>query len=172
MIDFYKILGVPYDASEGCIRRAFYEKAKMYHPDVYKGEDGDAIFKLINEAYHTLTDPELRKKYDFKLRYGSVLVFSRSSKREAEERRERMRREYIRRRAEGDDFETPEEKRVNRKMERAAFWVTAGIFSNFLLWAVADVVINGRVEIFVLILFLIGLGYIMYRKFVKKSKEK
>jgi molecular chaperone DnaJ len=61
-MDFYKILGVPKDASQEEIKKAFREKAKKYHPDFNK-EYSD-YFKKITEAYNTLIDSEKRKEYD------------------------------------------------------------------------------------------------------------
>jgi len=61
MKDYYKILGVPPDASDDEIREAYYRLAHKYHPD--KGGDPEK-FKEINEAYQVLSDREKRKQYD------------------------------------------------------------------------------------------------------------
>jgi molecular chaperone DnaJ len=66
MKDYYKILGVPPDASDEEIRKAYYKLAHKYHPD--KGGD-EKKFKEINEAYRVLSDKEKRAQYD---RYGRV----------------------------------------------------------------------------------------------------
>jgi molecular chaperone DnaJ len=66
MKDYYKILGVPPDASDEEIRKAYYRLAHKYHPD--KGGD-EKKFKEINEAYRVLSDKEKRAQYD---RYGRV----------------------------------------------------------------------------------------------------
>jgi len=63
--DYYKILGVPKDASAEDIKKAFRKLARKYHPDVAKDTpDAEEKFKEINEAYEALGDPEKRKKYD------------------------------------------------------------------------------------------------------------
>ncbi len=63
--DYYKILGVPRDASQEDIQKAFKKLAKKYHPDMNPGnKDAEEKFKEINEAYEVLKDPEKRKKYD------------------------------------------------------------------------------------------------------------
>jgi curved DNA-binding protein len=65
MKDFYQILGVPRGASETDIKKAYRRLAKMYHPDVTKGDkESEEKFKGISEAYNVLSDPEQRKKYD------------------------------------------------------------------------------------------------------------
>lgn len=61
MKDYYKILGVPEDASPEEIRAAFHKLAHKYHPD--KGGDPEK-FKEINEAYQVLSDPQKRAEYD------------------------------------------------------------------------------------------------------------
>jgi molecular chaperone DnaJ len=67
--DYYHILGVPRDASEEDIRKAFRRLAMQHHPDVNKTQGAEEKFKEINEAYQVLSDPEKRAYYD---RYGTV----------------------------------------------------------------------------------------------------
>lgn len=63
--DYYEVLGVDRDASEGEIKRAFRKLARQHHPDVAKDSEGsEEKFKKINEAYEVLGDQEKRKKYD------------------------------------------------------------------------------------------------------------
>ena len=66
MKDYYKILGVPRNATEQEIKRAYRRLAHKYHPD--KGGD-EKKFKEINEAYQVLSDKEKRAQYD---RFGRV----------------------------------------------------------------------------------------------------
>jgi len=60
--DYYNILGVPKDASKDQIKKAFREKAHVYHPDKKGGDEKK--FKEINEAYQVLGNDEKRKQYD------------------------------------------------------------------------------------------------------------
>ena len=63
--DYYETLGVPRNAAESDLRKAFRKLAREYHPDVAKDKKrAEEKFKEINEAYEVLSDPEKRKKYD------------------------------------------------------------------------------------------------------------
>lgn len=66
MKDYYKILGVPEDASDDDIRKAFRKLAFQYHPDKNPGHEKEAEkkFKDINEAYGVLSDREKRHQFD------------------------------------------------------------------------------------------------------------
>ncbi len=70
--DYYEVLGVPRDADEDTIKKAFWKLAKKYHPDVNPDDkDAEAKFKEANEAYDVLADPEKRARYD---QYGQAGV--------------------------------------------------------------------------------------------------
>lgn len=67
-IDYYKTLGVPRDADDKAIKKAFRKLARKYHPDLNEGDaEAEKKFKAVNEANAVLSDPEKRKKYD---KYG------------------------------------------------------------------------------------------------------
>jgi DnaJ-class molecular chaperone len=69
--DYYKILGVPRNASEQDIKKAYRKLAMQYHPDRNPGKEewANEKFKEINEAYGVLGDPEKKSQYD---RFGTV----------------------------------------------------------------------------------------------------
>ena len=69
--DFYEILGVPRNASQSEIKRAYRRLARQCHPDVSDSPDAEARFKEINEAYQVLNDPQKRANYD---RFGRADV--------------------------------------------------------------------------------------------------
>ena len=64
-IDYYKILGVPKNASDGAIKKAYRKLARKYHPDLNPNDKiAEKKFKEINEANEVLSNAENRKKYD------------------------------------------------------------------------------------------------------------
>lgn len=65
--DYYEVLGVDRNASDGDIKKAFRKLAFQYHPDHNKDDGATEKFKEINEAYEVLSDENKRAAYD---RYG------------------------------------------------------------------------------------------------------
>ncbi|OGZ95730.1 MAG: molecular chaperone DnaJ [Candidatus Sungbacteria bacterium RIFCSPHIGHO2_01_FULL_50_25] len=59
--DYYRVLGVPRNASKEEIKKAYRKLAHQYHPD--KGGD-EARFKEVNEAYQVLSNDQKRSQYD------------------------------------------------------------------------------------------------------------
>lgn len=63
--DYYEVLGIPRNASEREIKRAYRRLARKHHPDVNPGDrEAEAKFKEITEAYEVLNDPKKRRQYD------------------------------------------------------------------------------------------------------------
>ncbi|MFD5735953.1 molecular chaperone DnaJ [Streptomyces sioyaensis] len=63
--DYYKVLGVPKDATEAEIKKAYRKLAREYHPDANKGDaKAEERFKEISEANDVLGDSKRRKEYD------------------------------------------------------------------------------------------------------------
>ena len=67
--DYYEVLGVPKNASERDIKKAFKSATLKYHPDKNAGKEKECeeIFKKIVEANSVLSDKDKRETYD---KYG------------------------------------------------------------------------------------------------------
>ena len=69
MSDYYETLGVPRDATDEEIKRAYRKLARTHHPDANPDDpEAEARFKQIAAAYEVLGDHERRARYD---RYGT-----------------------------------------------------------------------------------------------------
>jgi curved DNA-binding protein CbpA len=75
-VDYYQVLRIWPTATDDAIKKAYFNMAKLFHPDVADKDsdetNGDVDFKLINEAYAILSDPIKRLAYDESLKkYGA-----------------------------------------------------------------------------------------------------
>ena len=80
MIDYYKILNIPQDASQDLIRKAFRKSAKHTHPDLFPGDTPaekkkrQVLFVQLTQSYEILSDEKRRTEYDrtnSKFRYSN-----------------------------------------------------------------------------------------------------
>lgn len=68
--DYYKVLGIPKDATVDDIKKAYRKRALLHHPDRHSSAPDDIKreqekkFKELGEAYNILSDPKKRVRYD------------------------------------------------------------------------------------------------------------
>ena len=69
--NYYELLGIDSKSSQKEIKRAYLDKVKEWHPDknLDRAKEAEKKTKVLNEAYHTLGDPERRQTYDRMLQY-------------------------------------------------------------------------------------------------------
>ena len=61
--DYLSILGLSHDFDDKELKKAFRREARKWHPDLNKNDlNAEERFKLINEAYEYLRDPNKRNK--------------------------------------------------------------------------------------------------------------
>jgi len=61
---YYDLLGVPVDADDTLLKKAYRKQAMKYHPDKNQSQDAEEKFKEISKAYQVLSDSNLRAVYD------------------------------------------------------------------------------------------------------------
>ena len=62
--DYYEVLGIPRNATDEEIKRAFRKLAFKYHPDHNRDDNAGEKFKEVNEAFEVLSDPDKRAAYN------------------------------------------------------------------------------------------------------------
>lgn len=73
-------MGLPNFAGVTEVKNTFRKLAKQYHPDI--NPNAQEHFKVLVKAYETLSDPNLKTKYDYKLKYFLNQTSSASTKTE------------------------------------------------------------------------------------------
>jgi hypothetical protein len=66
----YDVLGVTADAKADTIKRAYYKRARAYHPDAHAGstaellDEAERAMAAVNSAWNVLRDAQARRDYD------------------------------------------------------------------------------------------------------------
>lgn len=115
---YYQILGLKPGASKAEVKRAYRKLALKYHPDVYKGENGQAKFVEITEAYQVLTEGKV-KQVEQKPHHHSR---EESLRKAREKARADMRRKY-------SEFKKKQEEEENEQF-RVALYIFIGIIAT------------------------------------------
>jgi hypothetical protein len=130
MANLYAMLGVNRTANSNEIKSAYRRLARKYHPDVNSDPTSAAKFAQINEAYHTLIDPERRKIYD---RTGSVTPSSNTKHQNTPQARA-ARRAYYQARADRIVNEWLAREREETRARGKAVYTTVTLFiSTFMV---------------------------------------
>lgn len=81
----YDVLGVDSDAGLEEIKRAYYDRARLYHPDAHAASapsvraEAERTMQALNQAWSVLRDKTYRRRYDRSLAREAVTVGGRSS---------------------------------------------------------------------------------------------
>lgn len=64
-MDYYKLLGVDDNCTFAVLKKAYYKKVLQCHPDKFGNDPAKTEeFRILVEAFMTLSDPDKRKYYD------------------------------------------------------------------------------------------------------------
>jgi len=72
--DYYSLLGLPRDASQEDVKRAYFQAAQRLHPDKNTAAGETELFLGVHQAYEVLSNPARRKQYDATLPPEEKLV--------------------------------------------------------------------------------------------------
>jgi curved DNA-binding protein CbpA len=100
-LSHYELLGVPREATEEEIRRAYLEKGRLFHPDLRHrpdlaafGRELTAVFERLKVAYEVLGDPAKRAEYDRASEEPEARVFAEEAVVDVEARRQLAAKNY------------------------------------------------------------------------------
>lgn len=133
-LTYYDILGVPFDATQEQIKKAYKEQIRFFHPDVFDGSEEVAKIKTLqlNEAYEILGNPQKRSIYDNDLkRQGKYKTAeSRSSTTHESHKKEEASKQPEKENKSTADFvdeDRVKEERTKKEEKAKKFWRNAKI---------------------------------------------
>ena len=129
---YYDVLGVPFDATQEKIKKAYKEQIRFFHPDVFDGSEDVSRIKTLqlNEAYEVLGNPQKREAYDALLKRQGKYKASQSNSTKADEstkkqpppkqedKEEKNKSDYV-------DEERVKEERIKQEAKTKEFWKNA-----------------------------------------------
>lgn len=158
LTNLYAVLGINRTANTNEIKSAYRRLARKYHPDVNADPSAATRFAQINEAYHTLIDPERRRSYD---RTGQTQT---SSVRQANAAAARAaRRAYYQARADQVVNEWLERERQEARARGKAVYTTVTLFVSTFFVAMKPSFFEPRSVVWriaVIALFAVGIWHL------------
>jgi curved DNA-binding protein CbpA len=141
--NYYEILEIPPSASQQEIKAAYKKLAILYHPDKNPdNKQAEEIFKLISEAYHTLSNSEKRNFYDVKIGLKQEInpvYYYKATQREEEQRQELRKAifiEFFKRYKKQKEQERAE---IQITLKKANFWIAIFLIFFFALVVVINI---------------------------------
>ncbi len=158
MPDLYAVLGITRTAKAAEIKTAYRRLARQYHPDVNSDPSAASHFAQINEAYHTLIDPERRQSYDRTGRTQST-----AARQAHTQAHQAARRAYYQERANQVVDEWLEREREETRARGKAVYTTVTLFVSTFFVAMNPSLFDPRHlawKITVIVLFAVGVWHL------------
>lgn len=135
---YYKILGLQPDATIEQLKKAYRNKARLYHPDLNSRKDAAEIFIAINEAYEYLEDYIGRKNGKDESREKLI--------REWEEyrRAEARKRAYRHAKAKYSEFKKSKNYRASMVLNKAQLYINLSVAIFIISMAVIAYIIKWK----------------------------
>jgi curved DNA-binding protein CbpA len=141
--NYYEILEISPSASQQEIRAAYKKLAVRYHPDKNPDDkQAEEIFKLISQAYHTLSNPEKRNFYDIKIGLKqeiNAIDYYKAAQREEEQRREIRKAIFIEFLKKYKKEKEQEKSEIQVTLKKTNFWIAVSLIFFFIVVVIINV---------------------------------
>ena len=155
MGELYAVLGVNRTATSNEIKSAYRRLARKYHPDVNSDPAAQSKFAQINEAYHTLIDPERRRTYD---RTGTASSASYARQAANSGAARAARRAYYQERADRIVNEWLRREREETHARGKAVYTTVTLFVSTFIGAIGLIPLPSNTVGLAIVVMLFGIG--------------